>query len=313
MGAVNTTYTFTATDTITSTKMNNIIDQTVMTDAAISGTTLEVTTSGRLKVRSAGITSNELATGSVTSNSIANDTIVDADINSAAAISLSKLGSGALPSAITVASANIVDGTITASDIADATLTAPKLDGAQTGTAPIYGVRAWARLNPNPNGVRSAAFKTGNYVRTTTNTTVTMTNHGLKTNDKIRLDFTTGSATDGLYTVLSSANANEFVVNHSGTATSGAVTAEFITIQGSGNISTATFWNSGSEYFVLNFQTPMPNSNYMVVGTSHVFPGLWASTVQEYTDPGNTQLNTVNQCYFYVPYGVRFANFAVIG
>ena len=43
MGAVNTTYTFTATDTITSTKMNNIIDQTTMTsDAVFSGGTIEV-------------------------------------------------------------------------------------------------------------------------------------------------------------------------------------------------------------------------------------------------------------------------------
>ena len=60
MGAVDTTYTFTATDTITSAKMNNIIDQTTMTSDAIVGTTLEVA-SGKLKVRSAGITSNELA------------------------------------------------------------------------------------------------------------------------------------------------------------------------------------------------------------------------------------------------------------
>ena len=48
MGAVDTTYTFTATDTITSTKMNNIIDQTVMASDAIIGTTLEVA-SGKLK------------------------------------------------------------------------------------------------------------------------------------------------------------------------------------------------------------------------------------------------------------------------
>lgn len=150
MGAVDTTYTFTATDTITSTKMNNIIDQTTITTDAIIGTTLEVAT-GKLKVRAAGITSNELATGSVTSNAIADDTIVDADINSAAAISLSKLGSGALPSAITVASANIVDGTITASDIADSSITAPKLDGAQTGTAPIFGVRAWVVFDMTRN------------------------------------------------------------------------------------------------------------------------------------------------------------------
>ena len=312
MGAVNTTYTFTATDTITSTKMNNIIDQTTITTDAIIGTTLEVAT-GKLKVRAAGITSNELATGSVTSNAIADDTIVDADINSSAAISLTKLGAGALPSAITVASANIVDGTITASDIANATLTAPKLDGAQTGTAPIYGVRAWAKVNPNPNGVRSSAFKTGNYVRTTTNTTVTMTNHGLKANDKIRLDFTTGSATDGLYTVLSSANANEFVVNHSGAATSGAVTAEFITIQAAGNVSSVSFYDSGSEYMVFNFATPMQNDDYALIGTSHVFPGSWASTFYEFCSPGNTQLNTEYQAFAYIPYGVRFASMMVIG
>ena len=65
MGAVNTTYTFTATDTITSTKMNNIIDETTITSDAIIGTTLEIA-SGKLKVRSAGITSNELASGAVT-------------------------------------------------------------------------------------------------------------------------------------------------------------------------------------------------------------------------------------------------------
>lgn len=70
MGAVDTTYTFTATDTITSTKMNNIIDQTTITGDAIFGTTLEVV-SGKLKVRAQNITSNELATDSVTSTKIA--------------------------------------------------------------------------------------------------------------------------------------------------------------------------------------------------------------------------------------------------
>ena len=69
MGAVDTTYTFTATDTITSAKMNNIIDQTTITTDAIIGTTLDVA-SGKLKIRSSGITSNELGTDSVTSNAI---------------------------------------------------------------------------------------------------------------------------------------------------------------------------------------------------------------------------------------------------
>ncbi len=60
MGAVNTTYTFANNDTITSAKLNNIIDQTTITGDAILGTTLEVV-SGQLKVRAQGITSTELS------------------------------------------------------------------------------------------------------------------------------------------------------------------------------------------------------------------------------------------------------------
>jgi hypothetical protein len=55
--------------------------------------------------------------GTVTSTMIVDDTIVNADINASAAIALSKLATGALPTAITVASANIVDGTIVNADI----------------------------------------------------------------------------------------------------------------------------------------------------------------------------------------------------
>ena len=134
MGAVDTTYTFTATDTITSAKMNNIIDQTTITTDAIIGTTLDVA-SGKLKVRSQGITSNELGNGCVTSNAIADGTIVDADINASAGISGSKLA----------------DNSTSGVKITDASITAPKLNGAQTGTAPIFGVRAWVRFNGNKN------------------------------------------------------------------------------------------------------------------------------------------------------------------
>ncbi len=81
MGAVNTTYTFTATDTITSTKMNNIIDQTTITGDAIFGTTLEVA-SGKLKIRAQGITSNELAANSIKTISIENGAITPAKLNS---------------------------------------------------------------------------------------------------------------------------------------------------------------------------------------------------------------------------------------
>ena len=71
-------------------------------------------------------------TGTVTSTMIADGTIVNADVSASAAIALSKLATGALPTAITVASANIVDGTIVNADInANAEIAVSKLaDGA---------------------------------------------------------------------------------------------------------------------------------------------------------------------------------------
>jgi hypothetical protein len=91
MGAVETTYTFGATDTITSAKMNNIIDQTTMTsDACLSGGGLEVA-SGKLSISANAINSSRLATNSVTSSNIVDGTIVNADINASAAIAGTKI------------------------------------------------------------------------------------------------------------------------------------------------------------------------------------------------------------------------------
>ena len=66
-------------------------------------------------------------TGTVNSTMITNNTIVDADINSSAningskllndSVGLTKLGAGALPTDITITSANIVNGTIVNEDI----------------------------------------------------------------------------------------------------------------------------------------------------------------------------------------------------
>jgi len=140
-GVVETTNTFATNQVITSTALNNIIDQTLFTSDALSGNTLALV-AGKMKVATSGITSNEMGTNAVTANAIADGVITNAKINASAAIDLSKLATGALPTAITIASANIVDGTIVAGDIASAAITAPKLDGAQTGTAPIFGVRS---------------------------------------------------------------------------------------------------------------------------------------------------------------------------
>ena len=68
MGVLDTTYTFTATDVVTSAKLNNVIDQTTFTSSAVAtgNVTLAVTASGQLKVNTSGIGANELADNSVT-------------------------------------------------------------------------------------------------------------------------------------------------------------------------------------------------------------------------------------------------------
>jgi hypothetical protein len=71
---------------------------------------------------------------------------VNADINTAAAISLSKLATGALPSGITVSSANIVDDTIVNADInASAAIAITKI--AQGTANQLIGANAGATAN----------------------------------------------------------------------------------------------------------------------------------------------------------------------
>jgi microcystin-dependent protein len=82
MGVLDTTYTFTATDVVTSTKLNNVIDQTTFTSSAIAtGNTTLALSSGALKVNSSGITANELANDSVTTIKILDGNVTQAKTN----------------------------------------------------------------------------------------------------------------------------------------------------------------------------------------------------------------------------------------
>jgi hypothetical protein len=91
MGVVNTTYTFTSTDTITSAKMNNIIDETTFTSDAIQGTTLQVVSPGKLAVNAGGITSNEMGANSVVTSAITDSNVTTAKLASSA-VTQAKLG-----------------------------------------------------------------------------------------------------------------------------------------------------------------------------------------------------------------------------
>ena len=96
------------------TVVNNAITSAKIADGAIVNADINA---------SAAIALTKLATGAlptaitVTSANIRDLSIVDADISGSAAISLSKLATGALPTAITVTSANISDLSIVNADI----------------------------------------------------------------------------------------------------------------------------------------------------------------------------------------------------
>jgi hypothetical protein len=104
--------TFAGAETVTATKLNNLVDNATIANIVNADISA-----------SAAIALSKLATGAlptgitVASANLADGTIVDADVSASAAIALSKLATGALPTAITVASANLVDGTIVNADV----------------------------------------------------------------------------------------------------------------------------------------------------------------------------------------------------
>ena len=96
--------------------------------------------------------------------------LVDADIDAAAAIAYSKLDlddsivAGDL-TADAVTTAKILDANVTTGKVADAAITAPKLSGAQTGSAPIYGCRAWVNFDGTRNEADTGASTNGANVK----------------------------------------------------------------------------------------------------------------------------------------------------
>ncbi len=237
-------------------------------------------------------------------------TIVDADVSASAAIALSKLATGALPTAITVASANLVDGTIVDADVsataaivgskladaaittvklADAGITAAKLSGAQTGSAPIYGCRAWVNFDGTFTNV------TGNsYSRTTTTVTVTKSAHGLTTGNKLVIS----AATDtGLNTTANTASAEITVTDANNftfqTVSTGASTGTLTYARGiraSGNV--ASVARTGTGVYTVTFSTAMSDANYALAGFANFTTGSSAGLVTQ----NNTFAPTASAC-----------------
>jgi hypothetical protein len=105
-----------------------ILDGTIATGDLADGAVTSA------KIADGTIVAGDLADGAVTSAKILDGTIVNADINASAAIALSKLATGALPTGITIATGNITNGAILNEDInASAAIALSKL---ATGALP---------------------------------------------------------------------------------------------------------------------------------------------------------------------------------
>lgn len=106
------------------------------TVSEVAQTLLPITTD---KISDANVTADKLAINSVTTVKI-----VDANVTA------EKLASGAAVSNIGTAgitATQLASNSITTAKIVDANITAAKLSGAQSGSAPIFGARAWVNFD----------------------------------------------------------------------------------------------------------------------------------------------------------------------
>ena len=89
--------------------------------------------------------------------------------------------------------------------------------------------------------------KTGTYSQSGTTTTITITNHGLAIGDEVTIDYTSGSAVDGVFVVVTAADSNTFTVTAAASATN------------SGNVSVTL--SGASQYVCENWSKSIPYSN----------------------------------------------------
>jgi hypothetical protein len=121
-----------------------------------------------------GSASSDLTTGPSIAATIANDAVTFAKMQNSAAAGLSVVGRSAATAGdfaeitagtdghvVRRSGSSVGFGTVATAGIADAAVTAPKLSGAQTGTAPIYGVRAWVNFNGTRNVTDTGASTNG--------------------------------------------------------------------------------------------------------------------------------------------------------
>jgi hypothetical protein len=185
MPVVNTTNTFTNNEQITSTKLNDIMDNSsFVSGAVVTSGGLEVTAGGQMQIASDGVTTAKILDSNVTTAKIADGAVTPAKLSAAGpswdgaggTFTLSQraveLGNGITSNAASFidfhSSFPIIDndariiresganGTLTISNIGTGSIIFSASGGVTfasapmpnpVGTAPIFGVRAWVNFN----------------------------------------------------------------------------------------------------------------------------------------------------------------------
>lgn len=131
-----------ATGSVTSTKIGtNAVTEEKIADGSVSTTKITTNAINTNQIVDLAVTGAKFADNSITSAKIANGTIVNEDINEFANIGLGKLANGALPTGITVTTANYVNSSVNISKLSN--------------TPGAEGVGVWQNWTPTVTGLTS--------------------------------------------------------------------------------------------------------------------------------------------------------------
>lgn len=159
----------------------------------------------------------------------------------------------------------LINKSINATQLVNASITAPKLNGAQTGIAPIYAPRAFASFSANPADMVTTS---SGFVCTGTTIVITEVGHSYKIGQCLYLTFSTTMGT-GFYGITA-VTANTFtVVRQSGSSNiSGSVSYSKNLIYSAGNVAFVSCRPDYPTACAVNFLTPMPSSYFAWSGSA---------------------------------------------